>query len=199
MYNPYEEPNIFGQYEYGSQYTVGGSSAQPNIVRPKVATFCGVYDNVYRIYRSGANDADYLQKAQIEYQVEYGVPFTLLHCWEVLKKCDKWSSVEVLEFIAQKVKKKSKRYKSSGDSSFSTRDLGKGSFNLNSTAGDEEDEVQDVRPIRPMGRAHAKRKGKAGTSSTSSTIGVDVESLAKFMVNEYAMVNGQYNVQGARR
>ncbi|GJY58937.1 hypothetical protein Tco_0458829 [Tanacetum coccineum] len=27
-------------------------------VRPKVATFCGVYDNIFRIYANGANDGD---------------------------------------------------------------------------------------------------------------------------------------------
>nr|GEW44585.1 RNA-directed DNA polymerase, eukaryota, reverse transcriptase zinc-binding domain protein [Tanacetum cinerariifolium] len=33
-------------------------------------------------YTNGAGDADYLQRALIDYQAEYGVPFTLLHCWE---------------------------------------------------------------------------------------------------------------------
>nr|GEU79188.1 hypothetical protein [Tanacetum cinerariifolium] len=31
---------------------------------------------------NGASDVDYLQKALIDYQAEYGVPFTLLQCWE---------------------------------------------------------------------------------------------------------------------
>ncbi|GKC11580.1 hypothetical protein Tco_1008362, partial [Tanacetum coccineum] len=43
------------------------------------------------MYTSGANDADYLQKAQKEYQVEYTVLFTLLHCLDMLKMYDKWN------------------------------------------------------------------------------------------------------------
>ncbi|GJU14527.1 hypothetical protein Tco_1142493 [Tanacetum coccineum] len=41
------------------------------------------------VYNSGVNDEVYLQKAQTKYQVEYGIPFTLLYCseenevWEV--------------------------------------------------------------------------------------------------------------------
>ncbi|GKE60810.1 hypothetical protein Tco_1511177 [Tanacetum coccineum] len=53
------------------------------IVLPKVCTFCGVYANDVQMYTSGASDTDYLQRALIDYQAEYGVPFTLLHCWEV--------------------------------------------------------------------------------------------------------------------
>nr|GFB63352.1 hypothetical protein [Tanacetum cinerariifolium] len=49
-------------------------------VRPKVCTFCGVYANAVQMYTSGAIDIDYLQRALIDYQAGYGVPFTLLHC-----------------------------------------------------------------------------------------------------------------------
>ncbi|GJU51929.1 protein YIPF6 [Tanacetum coccineum] len=119
------------------------------------------------------------------------VPFTLLHCWEVLKKCDKWNRQELPEFMKQS----SKRHKSSDDSSFNTRRSGEDSFNLNNTAGDKEDEKEEVRPSRPINRDRAKRKGKVGTSSTSSTTGFDVESLAKLMVNEDAMVSEPCFVQ----
>ncbi|GKF66816.1 hypothetical protein Tco_0193333 [Tanacetum coccineum] len=34
---------------------------------------------------SGAEDEDYIQKALIDYEAEYGAPFTLRHCWEVKK------------------------------------------------------------------------------------------------------------------
>ncbi|GJU07049.1 F-box domain containing protein [Tanacetum coccineum] len=44
--------------------------------------------------------------------------------------------------------KKSKKYKSSGGSSFNTRELGDDSFNLNSTAGDEKDEVYDLYNVK---------------------------------------------------
>ncbi|GJR78165.1 retrovirus-related pol polyprotein from transposon TNT 1-94 [Tanacetum coccineum] len=112
----------------------------------------------------------------------------------VSKKCDKSSSVEVLECIAQSEEQKSKRYKSSDNSSFNTRDLRDGNFNFNSTVGDEEDEMQEVRPSRRMGTDQTKRKRKARTSSASST-GFDVESLAKLMVNKYATVDEPHNVQ----
>nr|GEX55048.1 hypothetical protein [Tanacetum cinerariifolium] len=38
---------------------------------------------------NGASDSDYLQRALTAYQAEYGVPFTLLHCWEALKDSEK--------------------------------------------------------------------------------------------------------------
>ncbi|GKF34225.1 hypothetical protein Tco_0107425 [Tanacetum coccineum] len=91
--------------------------------------------------------------------------------------------------------RKSKTYKSSGSSSFNTRDSGEGSFDLNTTTGDKDDEVHEVRPSRPMGMDQAKRKGKAATMSTSSAVGVDVKELARLMINEYAMANDPYNVQ----
>ncbi|GJY51069.1 hypothetical protein Tco_0441916 [Tanacetum coccineum] len=106
----------------------------------------------------GANNEEYLQRAETKYQAEYGVPFTLLHFSKVLKICDKWSSVEVSEFIAQREEHKSKRYKSSNDSLFNTRESGKGSFNLNNTVGDEEEEVLEVRPSRPHGQGPSKEE-----------------------------------------
>ncbi|GJU79825.1 putative reverse transcriptase domain-containing protein [Tanacetum coccineum] len=89
----------------------------------------------------------------------------------------------------------SKRHKSSGDSSFNTRGSREGNFTLNNTAGDEEDEVEEVRPSRPIIRDRAKRKGKTTTLSASSTTGLDVESLAKLMVNENPTVTEPYSVQ----
>ncbi|GJV46733.1 hypothetical protein Tco_1436945 [Tanacetum coccineum] len=92
------------------------------------------------MYASRANYEDYLQRAQTEYQVEYAISFTLLHCCEVLKN-DKLTRQEVPKFIAQREEHKSKSYKSSDDSSFNTRESGERNFNLNSMTGDEEDEV----------------------------------------------------------
>ncbi|GKA29962.1 retrovirus-related pol polyprotein from transposon TNT 1-94 [Tanacetum coccineum] len=134
---------------------------------------------------SRATDGDYLQTAQLEYQVEYEILFTHLHWWEVLKDCDKWSSVEVSEFIAQKEENKNKNYKSNGSGSFNTKESREGSFNLNIADVDEENEVQEVRPRRPMGRDQAKREGKGATSSASSASGADVKALARLIVNEY--------------
>ncbi|GJU48041.1 hypothetical protein Tco_1217596 [Tanacetum coccineum] len=69
-----------------------------------------------------------------------------------------------------------------------------GHFNLNTTIRDEEDEVHEVHPCRLMGMDQAKRKRKGATSSASSAADVNVEALAKLMVNEYAMVKDPYNV-----
>ncbi|GKD06720.1 hypothetical protein Tco_1181694 [Tanacetum coccineum] len=66
---------------------------------------------------------------------------------------------------------------------------------MNSTTRDEDDEVQQVCRSRPIDRDQAKRKAKAGTSWAGSTNAFDVESLAKLMANEYAMVIDPYNVQ----
>ncbi|GJY73689.1 hypothetical protein Tco_0478120 [Tanacetum coccineum] len=49
------------------------------------------------------------------------VPFTLLHCSEVLKECDQQNSREVPLFMQEREEKKNKRYKSSGSSSFNTK------------------------------------------------------------------------------
>nr|GEY61713.1 hypothetical protein [Tanacetum cinerariifolium] len=111
-------------------------------VRLNIDTFCGVYDNVFRMYANRANDEDYLQRT-----------------WQ-----------EVPEFIAQREEHKSKSYKSIVDSSFNTMESGEGGFNLNSTTRDEEDELREVRQTRPMGRDQAKRKGKARTSPTSQQL-----------------------------
>nr|GEV78362.1 hypothetical protein [Tanacetum cinerariifolium] len=94
-------------------------------IRLKVASFLCVYDNFLRMACSGASDGDFLQKAQTEYQVEYGILITL--------------------FVAEK--------------------------------------------------DQAKRKGKVTMSSTSLAAGVDVEVLARLMVNENAMANDPYDVQ----
>ncbi|GKA91261.1 RNA-directed DNA polymerase, eukaryota [Tanacetum coccineum] len=91
-------------------------------------------------YSSGADDANYIQRAMTDYQVKYSVLFTLLHCWEVLKECDKWNSGEVPR-----------------------------RWQLNSTTRDEKDKVEEVCRSRPIGRDQAKRKVKARSSSAGST------------------------------
>ncbi|GJR71502.1 hypothetical protein Tco_0083867 [Tanacetum coccineum] len=91
--------------------------------------------------------------------------------------------------------RKRKRYKSSGDSSFNTRESGEGNINLNNMVGDEEDEMEEVRRGRPMGRDQAKKKEKAGMSSASSTTSFDVEKLTKLMAIEHAMASDPYNAK----
>ncbi|GJS89590.1 glutathione S-transferase T3-like protein [Tanacetum coccineum] len=163
-------------------------------VRPKICTFCGVYANAVQMYTSGASDTDYLQRALIYYQAEYGVSFTLLHCWEVLKDSEKWNSGELPAFRQEREDGKNKRCKSSGSSSFNTKDSGEGSINLNTTIGSEdENEVEEVRRPRPMGRDQAKRKMKAGSTSSASSF--NVAELAKMMAIEYVMASDLYNIQ----
>ncbi|GJY20489.1 RNA-directed DNA polymerase, eukaryota [Tanacetum coccineum] len=155
-------------------------------MRPKVCTFYGVYANTIRTYTSVAIDADYLQRALIDYQAEYGVSFTLLHCWEVLKESEKCRSGEVPLFMKDRDDGKNRRYKSSGSSSFNTKESGEESINLNTTVGDEaENEVEEVRRLKPMGKDQAKRKMKAGSASSASSF--DVEALKKMMASEYEL------------
>ncbi|GKB93084.1 hypothetical protein Tco_0979221 [Tanacetum coccineum] len=82
---------------------------------------------------SGAGDKDYTQKTLLEYQVVYGISFTLLYVWAELKECWKWKEVEHPNFQAQR-QEKNKRYKSSGSSSFNTAQSVKGNFNLDMAA-----------------------------------------------------------------
>ncbi|GJY84542.1 hypothetical protein Tco_0497918 [Tanacetum coccineum] len=87
-------------------------------MRPNGDRFCGVHANVMRRAQiSGARGGDYFVKALLNYDAEYGVPFT---------------------------QKNAKRYKRPGSSSFNIeyRDA---SINLNVDVGDDEkDEMQAV-------------------------------------------------------
>nr|GFA54736.1 hypothetical protein [Tanacetum cinerariifolium] len=94
-----------------------------------------------------------------------------------------------------KEERKSKRYKSSDDSSFNTRESGEGSLNFNNMVGDEEDKVEEVRQGRPMGRDQAKRIEKSGTWLASSITSFDLEELTKLMDNEYAMASDPYTAK----
>nr|GEU94052.1 hypothetical protein [Tanacetum cinerariifolium] len=76
----------------------------------------------------------------------------------------------------------SKRYKSSGSSSFNT-ESGKASINLNTNVGDnDEDEVQEIR--RPMGRHKARYATKKKGSRASGSSSMNDEALARLMVTE---------------
>ncbi|GKE72453.1 hypothetical protein Tco_1534494 [Tanacetum coccineum] len=115
----------------------------------KVAQFCGVYNIVTWMARHGAGDRDYTQLTLLEYQAQYGVPYTLVHCWAGLRDCHKWKKVELLNVNAKKEDK-------NRDTSW--RQRGKG------CAGSS------------MSRDRAKKKGV--TSSASSTFGNE-EALAR--------------------
>nr|GEZ94453.1 hypothetical protein [Tanacetum cinerariifolium] len=141
-------------------------------VRTKVAQFCGVYDNVTRMTRSGAGDIDYRQLALTEYQAEYGILFTLIHCWKKLSYCQKFMRVKLPKFEANKAEK-NKRYKSSGNSSSFNTQSEHGSYDMNTKAGgDEEEDVQDVQ--RPM-----EGNGKEESVDVSG----NEDTLARLMIN----------------
>ncbi|GJS42274.1 hypothetical protein Tco_0567317 [Tanacetum coccineum] len=159
---------MFTQYEYGSQPHVGGSSSPPHIGDSASQPNIGGSSSPIRHFSLVDEEEKYSPQFSESYHEEQ-------------------SSIEELEEIQEE---QSKRHKSSDDSSFNVRGSEDGNFYLNNTAGDEE-----VRPRRPIGRDRAKRREKAGTSATSSTTGFDVESLAKLMVKEYAIVTKPYSVQ----
>nr|GEZ24539.1 hypothetical protein [Tanacetum cinerariifolium] len=101
---------------------------------------------------------------------------------------------EVPMFMQETEDDKNKRYKSSGSSSFNTKESGEGSINLNTTVGDEDEhKVEEVCRPKPIGRDQAKRKMKAG--STSSATSFDVEALAKMMASDYVIASDSYNIQ----
>ena len=69
-------------------------------MRPNVARFCGVYNNIMRMQPvSGAGDDDYYNRATLNYEAEYGVKFTQKHCWEVLRNAEKWNDNELKLFF----------------------------------------------------------------------------------------------------
>ncbi|GJY74234.1 RNA-directed DNA polymerase, eukaryota, reverse transcriptase zinc-binding domain protein [Tanacetum coccineum] len=153
-------------------------------VRPAVVRFCGVYGNVMRrLQESGASDADYYARALMDYEAESGTTFKLRHCSEILKDSPKWMQIGLPKFSA-KSGEGSKRYKSSGSSSFNT-ESGETSINLNANVGDDdEDEVQKIR--RPIGRDKAKDAAKKKGSRASGSSSTNDEALARLMVTEMA-------------
>ncbi|GKD47796.1 hypothetical protein Tco_1276772 [Tanacetum coccineum] len=112
-------------------------------VRPNVARFCRVHDNVMRrAHASRAVDEDYFATTLLDYEAEYEVPFTLRHYWKVSRKSSILMGSEVPKFDGKK--KDTKRYKTYGSSSFNT-ESGDASINLNVDVGDdEEDEVEEL-------------------------------------------------------
>ncbi|GJZ04022.1 hypothetical protein Tco_0537297 [Tanacetum coccineum] len=79
-------------------------------------------------------------------------------------------------------KEGSKRYKTSGSSSFNT-ESGEASINLNANVGDdEEDEVQKIQ--RPIGKDNAKDAAKKKGSRASGSSSMNDEALARLMVTE---------------
>ncbi|GKE47695.1 hypothetical protein Tco_1478953 [Tanacetum coccineum] len=98
---------------------------------------------------SVAKDEDYFDRALIDYQAETRTTFEYRHCWEILKNSPKWKQSELPKFATES-RGGSKRYKSSGSSSFNTESV-EASINLNTNVGDNnEDEVQEIR--RLMGK-----------------------------------------------
>ncbi|GKA34441.1 gamma-glutamyltranspeptidase 1 [Tanacetum coccineum] len=130
---------------------------------------------------SGAGDEDYFNKALLDYEVKFGVPFTLRHSWEILKKSPKWWEQVVPKYSNPNVAKKSK---TSGSSSFNT-ESGDASFNLNVDAEDEdENEVKEI--PRTMGKDKARGSKKKGVGASGSSVNINDEAFAMLMVSELA-------------
>nr|GEV31238.1 hypothetical protein [Tanacetum cinerariifolium] len=108
---------------------------------PSVIRFCGIYNKIMRMGQvNGAEDADYVQRVMIHYEINIGLPFKLRHCWENLKDRPKFQEIAIPNSSTGS-EGDSKRHKSSGSSSFNTESR-KASINLNTTVGDkDEDEV----------------------------------------------------------
>ncbi|GJY77175.1 hypothetical protein Tco_0482291 [Tanacetum coccineum] len=95
----------------------------------------------------------------------------------------KWMQSKVPKFSA-KFGEGSKRYKSSGSSSFNT-ESGEASINLIANVGDdEEDEVREIR--RPIGRDKGKYAAKKKGSRASRSSSMNDEALARLVVTEMA-------------
>ncbi|GKC66162.1 glutathione S-transferase T3-like protein [Tanacetum coccineum] len=150
-------------------------------VRPSVIRFSGIYSNVMRMaHESGPGDEDYVQRAMIHYEIDTGLPFKLLHCWEILKDRPKWQEIAIPKFSTGS--ERSKRHKSSSSSSFN-QESGEASINLNTNVGDnDEDEVQEVR--RPEGRDKARAAGKKTWSKASRSSTMNEDALVMLMVTE---------------
>ncbi|GJW48008.1 zinc finger BED domain-containing protein RICESLEEPER 2-like protein, partial [Tanacetum coccineum] len=131
---------------------------------------------------SEARDEDYFAKALLDYEVEFRIPFTLRHCWEVLRHSLKWWEQEVPRFGG--TKNDAKRSKTFWSSSFNT-EYEDANINLNVDArDDDEDDVQELQ--RLIGRDKAKGLKKKGAGSSGSSSSMNDEVLDRLMVSELA-------------
>nr|GEW02116.1 hypothetical protein [Tanacetum cinerariifolium] len=103
-------------------------------VRPKVATFYGVYANTFRTYTSGDDDDDYIQRALTDYQ--------------------RRSS----RIYATQGEENAQEIQVERESSFNTRESGDGSFNLNITTGTRKMKCRKFVEAFPL--AETKPRGK---------------------------------------
>nr|GEX67743.1 hypothetical protein [Tanacetum cinerariifolium] len=84
---------------------------------PNVARFYRLHANVMRqAQSSGVRNEDYFAKALSDYKAEFEVPFTLRHCWGILRHSQKWWDQEVPKFLTNP--NAAKRSKASGSRSF---------------------------------------------------------------------------------
>nr|GEU48166.1 retrovirus-related Pol polyprotein from transposon TNT 1-94 [Tanacetum cinerariifolium] len=220
-FNPYGQPNMYAHYDYGahhnfcgsssqpnfggsaSQPNVGGSSSQPNVrVTQKKPT---------RRRQTAPKKRPQKEKAVDQRCIPWTPEEETALCkgrartsedsvkGNMRKERGFWIDIlkEILKFMQERQDDMNKRYKSSGSSSFNTKDSGEGGVNLNTTVGTEDEneveEVQEVRRLKPMGRDQAKRKMKGGSASSTSSF--DVRELAKMMASEYVIANDPYNTQ----
>ncbi|GJV08410.1 hypothetical protein Tco_1346066 [Tanacetum coccineum] len=70
-------------------------------IRPKIAAFIAIYDNVQRLNERESCNLTLLQKALAEYETQYGRDFILEMCWRILKDHAAWREIEMLLFNQQ--------------------------------------------------------------------------------------------------
>nr|GEV45680.1 hypothetical protein [Tanacetum cinerariifolium] len=64
-------------------------------IRPKIAAFSVVYDNVQRMNENESCKLTVFQRALAEYEMQYRHDFTLEACWRILKDHVVWTEIEM--------------------------------------------------------------------------------------------------------
>nr|GEW31941.1 hypothetical protein [Tanacetum cinerariifolium] len=119
--------------------SVEGNGKKAARIRPKVSQFCEIYNSVRDRHQRGSCDNIVYQEAELEYRTIYNAPFTLTECWKILKDHPKWKKVEMTKFY------KSKKSRTSENTSQGNSDSTHIGVNLNDEAADSEDvEAQEV-------------------------------------------------------
>ncbi|GKA27219.1 glutathione S-transferase T3-like protein [Tanacetum coccineum] len=151
-----------------------------NRIRPKVSQFCEIYNSVRDRHQSGSCDNTVYQEVELVYRIIYNAPFTLTECWKIVKDHPKWKKVKMPKFY------KSKKSRTSKNTSQGNSDSAHIGVNLNDEAADSEDvEAQEV--PAPMGRDRAKKKGSSSGARSETSIAGD-PSLVNALLSKFAMV-----------
>nr|GEZ65144.1 hypothetical protein [Tanacetum cinerariifolium] len=150
-----------------------------NRIRPKVSQFCEIHNSVRDRHQSGSCDNIVYQEAELEYHTIYNAPFTSTECWKILKDHPKWKKVKMPKFY------KSKKLRTSENTSKGNSDSAHISVNLNDEAADSEDvEAQEF--SAPMGRDRAKKKGSSSGARSETLITGD-PSLVDTLLSKFTI------------